>query len=103
MKILLDESVPHRLRVALSEHEVHTTVYRGWGGLRNGDLITVAQAEYDILITADKNLASQQAISKLKLAVLVLPTNHRPTLMARVDDIRRALAASAPGRVTRMP
>ena len=34
MRLLLDESVPRRLRRALPNHEVKTVVEMGWGGIK---------------------------------------------------------------------
>jgi len=38
MRLLLDESVPRRLRLALPAHTVKTAVEMGWGGVKNGRL-----------------------------------------------------------------
>ena len=38
MKIILDESVPQKLRLLIdSRHAVVTTWFQGWSGLENGD------------------------------------------------------------------
>ena len=58
MRLLLDESVPRRLRRALPAHTVKTAVEVGWSGVKNGALLTMAAAEFDAFITVDKNLPS---------------------------------------------
>jgi len=45
VKVLLDEQLPHRLRKHLGAHEVFTVDYMGWAGLKNGELLNVAEAE----------------------------------------------------------
>ena len=39
MKIILDESVPQRLRLLIDGHTVVTAWYQGWSGLQNGALL----------------------------------------------------------------
>ena len=55
MRLLLDESVPRRLRDALPAHSVRTAVEMGWGGVKNGALLVLAAAEFDAFITVDRN------------------------------------------------
>ena len=43
MKILLDENLAHRLRKNIGEHEAFTVTYKGWAGLKNGDLLRAAE------------------------------------------------------------
>jgi hypothetical protein len=56
MRILLDESLPSKLRLEFPEHEVNTVQRRGWAGLKNGALLEVAANEFDVLLTGDKNI-----------------------------------------------
>lgn len=42
MKLLLDENLPHELRHHLPGHNVFTTAYMAWGGLKNGALLALA-------------------------------------------------------------
>ena len=57
MRLLLDESVPGRLRGALPNHQVRTVVEMGWSGVKNGKLLALAANDFDAFITVDKNLA----------------------------------------------
>lgn len=45
MRILLDESVPGRLGALLVGHETSSVQRRGWAGIRNGKLLTLAATE----------------------------------------------------------
>ena len=50
----------------------------GWGGVKNGALLTLAAKEFDAFLTVDKNLPYQQNVANLPVAVIVLkpiPTN----------------------------
>ena len=72
MHLLLDESVPSRFRRALLNHDVKTVVEMGWGGVKNGNLLALAASNFDAFVTVDKNLAYQQNLSTLPIAVIVL-------------------------------
>ncbi len=54
MRILLDESLPRRLRSIFAGHEVVTVVEAGWSGVKNGDLLQLAAARFDVFVTQIK-------------------------------------------------
>ena len=56
MKILLDESLPRRLKNDLKTHHVKTVPEAGWHGKKNGELLKLMEGKYDCFITADQNL-----------------------------------------------
>ena len=97
MKILLDEHLPRFLVTALAEHEVQTTQAMGWGGVSNGDLLAKAEGEFEIFISADKNLRYQQNLTGRTLAILELPTNRMPVLQGMLPEIKRCLDELDPG------
>ena len=73
MRVLLDEDVPIRLRHHFPETVVVETVeYRGWKGKKNGELLRLAEADYDVLVTLDKQLPDQQYLNRFGIAVAVL-------------------------------
>jgi predicted nuclease of predicted toxin-antitoxin system len=85
MKILLDECVPWPMRKFLAGHECSTAQQRGWGGVKNADLLRLAEGEFDLFISSDQNIRYQQNLAGRKIAILELSTN----------DLRRILAAQA--------
>jgi len=99
MKIILDESVPQKLRLLIEGgHTVVTTWYQGWSGLKNGALLTAAEgARFDLFITADQELTYQQNLTGRKMAVLVLSTNNWDFIKAGINKIRAAIEAVTPG------
>ena len=101
MRLLLDECVPARMRQALPSHRVSTVGQEGWSGIKNGNLLALAAAGFDALITVDKNLPYQQNLSKLPLAVLVLDaaSNELPSLLPLVPALEEALVDLKPGNV----
>jgi hypothetical protein len=77
----LDECVPVQVSRSLTSHDVQSVAEKGWLGLSNGDLLEAAEKEgFDLFIVADKNMRYQQDLSRRRLAILELWTNHRPTL-----------------------
>jgi hypothetical protein len=61
MLVLLDEQLPHQLAREINGHQVSTVKQRGWAGLKNGELLRVAaDAGFEVLVTADRNLQFQQ-------------------------------------------
>ena len=46
---------------------VSTVPQAGWAGIDNGDLLRLAQEQFDLLITVDRNLALQQHLPQLSL------------------------------------
>ena len=99
MRILLDESVPVQVRRALHDHSVSTTVEMGWRGISNGELLDRAEAEgVELVIVADKNLRHQQNLTRRRIAILELWTNHRPTLEQQFVRIRDRVQSAISGQ-----
>jgi predicted nuclease of predicted toxin-antitoxin system len=64
MRVLLDENLPLKLRKYLLNHQVETVSRRGWGGLKNGELLKASEnALFDVFVTADLNLEYQQNLT----------------------------------------
>ena len=79
-RVLLDENLSHKLRGLLAGHTVITTLYQGWAGKLNGELVALAeQAAFDVMVTADQNLS----------------TNREKLVLANVARILAVDAASA--------
>jgi predicted nuclease of predicted toxin-antitoxin system len=98
MRLLLDESVPRRLRREFPRHSVKTVVEMGWSGVKNGALLSLAAAEFDAFITVDRNLPYQQNVATLPIAVVVLvaQSNELQALLPLVPQIEGALATLRP-------
>jgi hypothetical protein len=97
VKILFDHGTPAPLRRALTSHTVATAYEKGWSNLSNGDLLRAAEAEFDLLITTDKNLCYQQNLTHRRIAILVLPTTSWPKIEPRQQKIASAVEAIKPG------
>ena len=72
MRVLLDECVDTRLASHIQGFETRTVHDQGWAGISNGKLLALAQAEFDVFITVDRNLTFQQNLVSTGLALIVL-------------------------------
>ena len=104
MRLLLDESVPRRLRQFLPNHQVRTVVEMGWSGIKNGELLRLSASDFDVFITVDKNLQYQQNLSALPIAVVVLhaQSNELHILMPLVPDLEAILVSLQPCRLVQV-
>jgi predicted nuclease of predicted toxin-antitoxin system len=98
MRLLLDESVPAKLRRHLPTHEVRTAVEMGWSGLKNGKVLALAGQQSDALITVDKNMPFQQNLKPLPVALVVLDafSNELHVLVSLMPALERALTDLKP-------
>ncbi len=84
----------HRL---LAGHECMTAQQRGWGGTKNGDLLRLAESEFELFITADQNIRYQQNLAGRKIPILELSTNKLRRLSAAAASIQSVIEAMTPG------
>jgi hypothetical protein len=101
MRLLLDESLPRKLKARLAPHEVRTVPEMGWAGKTNGALLRLADAEFDVFLTADQNLPSQQNLPAFRIAVVVFAAASNrlrdiepliPKTLAILEDLRPGTA-----------
>jgi hypothetical protein len=70
----------------------------GWHQIGNGELLTIAEAAgFEIVITADQNIRYQQNVSGRRLSLVVVSTNHWPTLRGSIGLIVEALGLVTSG------
>src|SRR5258708_20143459 len=72
MKLLIDECLPRTLKRLLGDHECRTVQEMGWSGKKNGVLLSLAELEFDVLVTVDQGIEYEQNLANRKMAVLVL-------------------------------
>ena len=98
MKILLDESLPRKLKNDfVKDHEVWTVRDKKWLGKKNGELLKLMINEgFELFVTADQNLQYQQHVEFLPLTIAVLHgadnrlstlRNLVPLLFKRINEI----------------
>ncbi|HUY32473.1 MAG TPA: DUF5615 family PIN-like protein [Pirellulales bacterium] len=98
MRIVLDENLPRALiGFFVSNHQVTTVQELGVAGIANGALLALLEGNYDVFVTADKNLRYQQNLGGRRLAIVELPTNRLPVLEAMKSEIVAAVTSASPG------
>src|SRR5689334_22011126 len=91
MKVLLDECVPKPLVKFLKDATISTAQDMGWASIKNGDLIALAEKEFDVFITSDQNLIYQQNLTHRNIAIILLPTNRWPIISLHAEEINNTL------------
>jgi len=81
MRVLFDENVPRKLKWQI-EAEVVTVPEMGWGGVKNGKLLQLAQAEFDVLLTLDKGIQHQQNLTGLEISLILVSS-----VSSDIDDL----------------
>jgi len=102
LKILLDHNLDRRLKNHLTEYETATAQEQNWADVLNGELLALAEESgFDVLLTADTNIKSQQNLSNLKISILVLRAfnNRLATHAEMVEDVHATLSKIQPGEI----
>jgi hypothetical protein len=104
LRILLDECVDRRLAAHFGSLDVRTVVQQGWEGVTNGKLLALAAAEFNVLVTVDRNLPFQQHLPRYGVAVvlLVAKSNRLEDLVGLVPKLIETIAHAPVGAVTRV-
>ena len=106
VRILLDENLPRRLTRFFGPEVQATTVgRRGWSGRRNGELLGVAEQEFDAFLTTDKGIPHQHNLAGIDRTIILLraKSNDYEDLSPLMDEVNAALASVEPGTVVRIP
>lgn len=102
MRVLLDECIDWRGLRHITGHEVKTARQMGWSTVKNGELLVLASASFDVFVTVDRNLSFQQNLANLPIAVLVLraKSNRLADLIPLVPRLLAALTSIEPNSLT---
>ena len=103
MKILIDECLPDELKesVAAMGHECQTARRAGYGSKKNGELLALAEGQWDVLLTSDRNIKYQQNMAGRTVSILILraKSNRLKDLLPLMPACAEALLSIQPGRV----
>jgi hypothetical protein len=79
---------------------VSTVAEAGWAGVKNGTLLRLAEAEYDVFNTADRNLPHKHTLRTFSLGVVVLTagSTRLEDLQPLAAELREAIVYVRPGR-----
>lgn len=84
MKVLIDECAPKALKAFLTKQEA------GWAGKQNGELLKLAETQFDVLVTVDTNLRYQQNLKDRRIAIVILDYSSN-----RLEHLRQYFPACA--------
>lgn len=101
MKVILDESLPKRLKKDFKDYQVTTVPEAGWQGKKNGELLRLIEGSFDVFVTADQNLQYQLNLrnTTTPIVVLVASDNRYESLRALIPKILSYLKTSRLERI----
>jgi hypothetical protein len=82
---------------ALVLDSVSSPITKRVAGLKNGELLRRAEEQFDLFITAGKNIRFQQNLKERRIAILVLPSNRLTVWRAILTDIQSGIAQMVAG------
>jgi hypothetical protein len=102
VRVLLDECLPRRLKRELVRHDARTAPEMGWASKTNGELLALGIGQFDVFLTADRNLSYQQDVSSFNIAVVVLVarSNSLEDLRPLAPRLLEVLPTARRGMVT---
>lgn len=85
MRLLIDECLPRRVKFLFADagHECETVRDAGFSGKENGELLALADKDFDVLVTIDRNIPFQQNLAGKRIAILIIRAAS-----GDLDDIR---------------
>jgi hypothetical protein len=103
LRILIDECLPCELGDELAGHEVKTVQQAGWAGLTNGELMRKISGSFEIFLTIDKRLESEQHIPEdVALITVRARSNRTQDLRPLVPEVLRAVIETPLGTSARV-
>ena len=105
MRILIDECLNWRLGRALTGHYAVSVQRMGWSGVKNGDLLALAERnQFEVFLTGDRNLVFQQSTTPFRIAVVVLeaPGIQLHHTLPLIPKVLALLPSLRPGQVVRV-
>lgn len=103
MRILIDECLPAPLRNPFTSqgHECRTVREIGLAGKKNGELLSLADGTWDVLLTNDRKMKHQQNMTgrTISLVVFVARSNRLRDILPLVPACVRALSSIRPGQI----
>ena len=104
MRVLLDECLPELLKQELPGHQVRTAREAGLAGKKDGTLLDLAAAQFDVLVTIDRSMPAQQNFSGRRIGVIILKarSNSFNSLKPLVPALLQVLPSIVAGQVLRL-
>jgi len=73
-------------------------------GVKNGELLALAEVEFDVFLTVDQNLSFQQNLKSFDIGIiLIVARNNRlKTLLPLMSEVRAAIDRVKVGELVRI-
>src|SRR5215472_16419764 len=73
----------------------------GYGSKKNGELLTLAEGRWDVLLTSDRRIRYQQNMTGRNLSIVVLcaKSNRMLDLLPLMPACAQALVSISPGQI----
>jgi hypothetical protein len=93
MRIFVDECVNRKLLSQFAKYDFTYIKDTPWRGTKNGALLSLVQAEYDVFLTTDRHFPKQQNLRKFNLTFVIMRgiSNNIEDLLPLVPDTLTAL------------
>lgn len=91
VRVFFDENIPRPFGKMHDEHEVADVERMGWKGKKNGELLSLVEAEFYVMLTSDRALLFQHNLTNRKLSLVVLPTQNLTLSRANAIAVRVTL------------
>jgi predicted nuclease of predicted toxin-antitoxin system len=102
MKLLRDECVPRKIKFLFAAEGIfcETVLDAGWSGKENGELLSLAEQLYEVLVTIDRNIRHQQNLAGRKISILIIRTvsNDYEDIRHHIPAAIEALKSVRPGQ-----
>ena len=81
--------------------EAQTVRQAGYGAKKNGELVSLMEGRWDVLLTNDRNIKYQQNMDGRNVSILILcaKSNRIKDLLPLMPACARALLSISPGRI----
>ena len=101
MRVLIDHCLDWRLKRALPGHDVSAVYEIGWEATKNGRLLTLAEAKFDVLLTVDRGIEYQQNMTGRALAIITLraDSNRLQDTLPMMAQVAALLPTAQAGQV----
>jgi hypothetical protein len=96
----MSECIDRKLAKEFLGYEVKTVPQMGWAGVKNGQLLALAETDFDVFITVDRNLSFQQNLPYFDIAIIVLQaqSNRLIDMKPLVPKVLATLATAVKGQ-----
>ena len=95
--------MPFELADELVGHDVRTVQQAGWAGLKNGELLRKISGSFEVFLTIDKRIESEQQVPEdVALITIRAQSNRIQDLRPLVPEMLRAMNETPPGKSARV-